>query len=140
MVDRAQREVGARVLQDFIQGRITNDEFDSQFPFSRDDAGLQAIRANVWMLYSDLRVHKLTGKYRPNPQVRALLDRSVLFLSTELEFEWPVPRISVLNIFRGAWLRLKRWLGLALRRKMRGAPTEAMSICGRSSGGATTMR
>jgi hypothetical protein len=113
MVNRAERDVGARVLQDFIEARITNDEFDSRFPFSRDDAGVQAIRANVWMLYSDLRVHRLTGKYQPNAQVRALLDRCVLFLGTDLEFEWPVPRINVLNIFRGAWLGAKRLLGVA---------------------------
>src|SRR5207245_4192388 len=48
----------------------------------------------VWMLYSDLHRHKLTGKHEPNAETRALLERCVLFLETNLEFEWKSTHLS----------------------------------------------
>lgn len=89
MVDRTKRNEGLRVLRDLLEGRITNDEFVSQFPRGRHDPGLGAILQAAWMQFSDLRVHKLTGRDSPAPGPRAILERCCVFLGTDLEFEWP---------------------------------------------------
>ena len=64
MIDQTQRDAARRVLRSFIDGEITNDDFEAQFPRNAEDPAIPAIKANVWMLYSDLRQHKLTGKPR----------------------------------------------------------------------------
>ena len=110
MVDRTQRDTARRVLRSLIAGELTNDEFEAQFPRAEHDMAVQAIKTNVWMLYSDLRRHKLTGKHELNAGTRALLKRCVVFLDTDLDFEWPVPRISLLNIGTNLLSRAGRWL------------------------------
>jgi len=104
MIDRIQRDAARSLLRSFIEGAITNDEFDGRFPSVKHDSALEAIKANVWMLYSDLHCHRLTGEFAPNAATRDLLERCVLFLDSNLEFEWPVPKISLTNIFP-KWLR-----------------------------------
>jgi hypothetical protein len=118
MIDQSRRDAARRVLRSFINGAITNDEFDVQFRGVEHDSALQAIKANVWMLYSDLHRHKLTGKHQPNAETRALLERCVLFLSTNLEFEWPVPKISLSNILPNLRFRVRKWLGRAPNREI----------------------
>jgi hypothetical protein len=49
----------------------------------------------AWGQFSDLRAHKLTGRHAPTPERRAFLERCVLFLKTDLEFEWPLPKPSL---------------------------------------------
>jgi hypothetical protein len=110
MVDRTQRDAARRVLRSFVDGAITNDEFEAQFPRGKEDPALPAIKANLWMLYSDLHRHKLTGKHEPNAQTRAILERCVLFLETNLEFEWRVPKINLSNIGKNLRSRVGRWL------------------------------
>ena len=107
MIDRTQRDAARRVLRSFIGGEITNDDFEAQFPRSVEDSAIPAIKANVWMLYSDLRQHKLTGKHTPNAENRAILERCVLFLETDLEFKWPVPKISLTNILTNLWSKVR---------------------------------
>lgn len=111
MVDRAKRDAARDVLRGFIDCKLTNDDFFAQFPRSEHDSALQAISANVWMLYSDLRRHKLTGKYAPNAEARAMLERCVLFLGSGLEFEWPVPTIGLANIVPNLRRRIKQLMG-----------------------------
>jgi hypothetical protein len=112
MVNRTQRDAAGRVLRSFVDGAITNDEFEAQFPRGEEDSALPAIKANMWMLYSDLHRHKLTGKHEPNAGTRALLERCVLFLATGLAFEWPVPQVSLSNIRKNLRSRVGRWLGM----------------------------
>ena len=94
MVDPGSRDVGARVLRDLIDGRVTNDEFMSRFPRCKDPA-LRAILDFVWKQFSDVRVHTLTGPDSPKAECRSALDRCYLFLKTDLEFEWPAPEQSI---------------------------------------------
>ena len=107
MIDRPRRDLARRVLQRFVEGAITNDEFEAQFPSGTEDSALPAIKANVWMLYSDLHRHKLTRKHAPNAEQRALLHRCGLFLGTNLEFQLPVPTIRLANIFAKLWPEAK---------------------------------
>ncbi len=89
MVDRNKRDEAAAVVRDLIDGKITNDQFVRQFPRSADDPAIPAILKAAWMQFSDHRVHKLTGRDAPTPGLRAVLERSWLFLTTNLEFQWP---------------------------------------------------
>ena len=94
MVDRANRDVGATVLRDLVDGRITNDDFMSKFPRGTDPA-LRAVLDFAWTQFSDLRAHTLAGRDNPTPERRAVLERCCLFLRTDLEFEWPLPTRSI---------------------------------------------
>jgi hypothetical protein len=89
LVDRIKRSEGLKALRDLIDGRITNDEFMSRFPRSKDDSGITVILEAAWLQFSDLRTHKLTGRDSPAPERRAMLERCCMFLSTDLEFQWP---------------------------------------------------
>src|SRR5580704_8451841 len=112
MVDRAKRDSAREILRNFIDCKITNDEFHTQFPGSEHDLALRAIRSNVWMLYSDLHTHKLSGKHKPNAETKALLERCVLFLDSGFEFEWPVPKISLTNILPNLRRRAREFMGM----------------------------
>ena len=89
MVDRTNRNEGLKNLRDWLDGKITNDEFVSRFPRAEQDPALAAILQAAWMQFSDGRVHKLTGRDSPAPKLRAVLERCCVFLSTDLEFQWP---------------------------------------------------
>lgn len=95
MVDRNKRDQAASTVRDLIDGKITNDEFIRQFPRSADDPALPAVLKAVWMQFSDHRVHKLTGRDNPTPELRAVLERCWLFLATDLEFQWPPAKSRV---------------------------------------------
>jgi hypothetical protein len=96
LVDRENRDLGAVILRDFLEGRITNEEFVKRFP-RRNDPALSAVFYAVWLQFSDLRVHTLTGRDSPQPERRIILERCYLFLTTDLEFEWPVPKPSLVK-------------------------------------------
>ena len=113
MVDRSTRDSARGLLRNFIDCKLTNDEFHAQFPDSENDAALRAIRSNVWMFYSDLHTHKLAGKHKPNAEVSALLGRCVLFLRSDFEFEWPVPKIGIANILPNLRRRAREFMGMS---------------------------
>jgi hypothetical protein len=95
MVDRINRNEGLKTLRDLLDGRINNDEFVSRFPRAEHDPALAAILQAAWMQFSDGRVHKLTGRDSPAPELRAVLERCCAFLSTNLEFQWPQPKSRI---------------------------------------------
>jgi hypothetical protein len=95
--EQTQRRFGADLLRQFIAGEITNEQFHRNFPRSKSDAALNAIFRGAWVTYSDLREYRLVGKDAPSEKVRAILERCRLFLTTDLPFEWPEPKISMLS-------------------------------------------
>jgi len=108
MVDRAARDIGVKTLRDFVSGRTTNDEFVANFPRG-EDPGLYGIYYYVWGLFSDLRVHRLTGRDAPSAYDQARLGRCCLFLESDLEFGWPQPpstlRALLMIVGLGRWFR-----------------------------------
>lgn len=93
MVDTKARIIFSRALARFAKGTITNfeyeREFESQFPADTNDLAILRIRDKIACLYSDLNEHKLDGDRSPVAEVRAVIDRCILFLHTDLEYEWP---------------------------------------------------
>jgi hypothetical protein len=95
MVDRHARDIATGVLRQFMDGLITNEEYERKFPRNRRDPALWAIHSEMWSCYSDLREHTLTGKHTLSGEARAFFERCLLFLNTDLEFQWPLPKIGL---------------------------------------------
>lgn len=90
-IDRAARNAAAQTLRDFVAGRITNDAFEAAEPNTEDPAVLAAFDW-AWILYDDVRSHRLTGRDRPHPADRREVLRWIVFLDTDLPFVWPGPQ------------------------------------------------
>jgi hypothetical protein len=69
-------------------GRITNEQFVAGAPRTRDVAVIEVLH-QAWFLFSDIRVHRLTGRWALAPDDKNAVVRSILFLQTELEYQWP---------------------------------------------------
>jgi hypothetical protein len=98
MIDRNTRDTLAELLHRFVAGRLTNDEFSDRVPAS-DDQAVPEITRESWYLYDDLQEHRLTGKWRIGKPGRTEVARWILFLKTDLQYEWP---------------RVNRWLLLVM--------------------------
>jgi hypothetical protein len=105
MVDKQSRLKAAKLIQDFKNGGITNDEFVVAFPRS-DDPAIVAIRSMLWCSYDDLREHRLTGKWALSEQGVKLFDQCILFLKTDLEYIGQTKFVSLLEPLRRLW----RWV------------------------------
>ena len=98
MIDRESRTQLSELIRHLVAGRMTNDEFENRLSLrSADPTVCEVFLSGAWCLYSDLWEYRLTGKYRLPKQARREAARWILFLTTDLEYEWP---------------RLGRWRGL----------------------------
>lgn len=88
-IDTPSRRAAAELVRQLASGRLTNDGFEAQWPDSSDRA-LSAVREAAWFLYSDLRAYRLTGADRLPFPIRRQAARWVLFLHSDLPYEWPV--------------------------------------------------
>jgi len=104
---------------DFSQGSISNRDYERRFPKSKNDPALLAIYSNTWFSYSDTSEHTLSGKHALKEEQRATVERCILFLRSNLEFQWPVPKFRL----RYALLRL-----LGFGRALEGQEKQEMSI------------
>ncbi len=105
MIDRRARNIAANAIRDFMEGTISNREYERRYPRSKDDHALWEIYVQMWFLYSDLKEHTLTGEYALKEESRSFLDRCILFLKSDLDFQWPRQK------FR-PWYGLFRIIGL----------------------------
>lgn len=88
MIDRKARDILAEQLRHLVSGQITNDEFNARLPGKTQDAGFRAIEEQAWFLYGDLSQHKLTGSRALSESGRHTICRLILFLHSDLEYEW----------------------------------------------------
>jgi hypothetical protein len=89
MIDRKARDILAENFRHLITGQITNDEFEDRLMKSKD-AGVKEVFYNgAWPLYDDLQEHKLTGMWAVVEEGKPIAARYILFLKTDLEYEWP---------------------------------------------------
>jgi hypothetical protein len=105
MVDIKSRIAAAELVREFAAGQLTNDEFDEQYPHSEDRA-IQTIGNVLWLSWDDRFTHRLEGRYQPTDQQKAVFERCMAFLRTELEYTGPSPGASVLDAVKGVWKRL----------------------------------
>ena len=92
MVDlEARAQVGTN-LRRLITGRMTNDQFDDfYYQLDSDDNAIREIAGYGYCLYSsDLPLpYRLKGRHAVDTDTRRTAARAILFLQTELEYEWP---------------------------------------------------
>ncbi len=118
MIDRMGRDRLAESIHQLAAGVITNHEFEDKGEFQSTDDAIRAVFwGGAWLLYDDFRTYRLRGKYRLDPAVRKEAARWVLFLKTDLPYEWPVTRPGMFAILR-AFANLMT-LGLVARRAQR---------------------
>jgi len=85
MINAKARQEGARLLTEFFDGKITNDEYNDAFPSGSVDAGLDVVYRRIWVYYSDLHSHYLDRQQLSEDDV-ALFRRCIDFLNTDLEY------------------------------------------------------
>jgi hypothetical protein len=114
MVDRVARNKFAELLRHFVAGNLTNFEYEDTADrilknAAREDRSLWAIHSRVWFFYSDVREHRLRDRHALTDEGRSAVARWILFLYSDLEYEWPIRSFISLS---GCLLRLCT-LGLA---------------------------
>jgi hypothetical protein len=90
MVNHGARQAAAQLVRLFKDAAITNEQFENDWPYVKEDRALLAIRSWLWRFYDDFKTHTLSGDLALSAEGRALFDRCELFLRSNLEYEWPV--------------------------------------------------
>lgn len=105
MIDINRRKKLAYLIQQLSTGKISSDEFENNIKkqvtfgclpeqFSRsekcktDDAIFSPALEYSWYLYNDTFCHKLEGEYQLSAQQMNDALRLILFLHSNLEYEW----------------------------------------------------
>ncbi|MBK1884381.1 hypothetical protein JIN85_18330 [Luteolibacter pohnpeiensis] len=96
MVDRTSRDLLALRLRQYVSGRIINDDLDDTMWEMGDDPGAVAVSEMAWQLYDDTLTHRATGRHHIDHEGRREISRWILFLDSDLEYEWP--RYSFIGI------------------------------------------
>jgi hypothetical protein len=116
MIDRPGRAGLAEHLRRLASGRLTNAEFDGIRLDHSEDEALVAIGDAGWSLYDDFFVYRLRGHRALNSHALDAVARCILFLDSDLPYEWPVRRPTVKSLLWtlltvGTWLRRdrRRW-------------------------------
>ena len=89
MIDREARDILAENFRHLISGQITNDQFEDRLRKSKDAGVNEVYFYGAWPLYDDLHEHKLTGRWAIKKEHWPIAARYILFLKTDLEYEWP---------------------------------------------------
>lgn len=89
MPDLSARKDYARTLRAYFTGRITNRQYEERIPLG-DHPAIDYFEHNfVWYEYDDARTHTHSFKNLA-PEGKETLKRMMLFLYSDLPFEWPV--------------------------------------------------
>ncbi|MGY1459836.1 MULTISPECIES: hypothetical protein [unclassified Luteimonas] len=89
-IDPQARAALAESTRWLIGARITNFQFDDSVPKSTDPAIREIYNQFLWLLYCDLREHRLAGPDKLTQAQRDAATRCVLFLKPVLPYLWPV--------------------------------------------------
>lgn len=99
MIDRQTRVEAFQALRRFAAAETTNDEYESEYPlpelFGRRSSPDQAIRAVyelTWSWFDDLHTHKLEGQYALDEETKHVANCCLLFLRSEVEYQWKEAR------------------------------------------------
>ena len=88
-VDRQARSELAESTRWLVGGRITNFHFDDAVPKSDDPAIREIYNQFLWLLYCDLKEHRLRGPDKLSDAQREVATRCIMFLKSGLAYPWP---------------------------------------------------
>jgi hypothetical protein len=88
MIDRPARDNLAERLRHLAAGTMTNDAFEDSGAKSMDEVIREIEFRLAWPCYDDLHEHTLSGDYAITRGKRLDFARAVLFLKTDLPYEW----------------------------------------------------
>lgn len=107
-VDRKARLLAATAVQDFLENRIDNFDLRDRFPYSKDE-GVRKIELCLWSFYSDFRSQK--AQECLNADMIKLFHRCLLFLNTDVEYQWPTSLLwNLSGPLEKLWPSLYAWL------------------------------
>jgi hypothetical protein len=94
MIDRKVRDGLALALRRFAVGHLTRPELDQIVTAAEDspDAGVVAMCDEIYWTFLNLGPKRLVGKHRLDRLSRRNVARWVLFLRSEVSYEWKVRR------------------------------------------------
>lgn len=64
----------------------------------------------AWLLSSDMKEHRLVGRYSVGPGERREVLRWILFLDSDFEYRWPKISLPGISLLRRARPIVTRWL------------------------------
>ena len=141
MVDHDRRKKMALHLRQLSTGQISNDDFEERImtdvtygwppeqyylaeESKTDDPVIRPILEFSWCLYNDTYNHKLTGSHRLSDEQTKEIARFILFLHSNLEYDWtyidlinPVIRFSFTDILKSIITLGKHYRDLNLKRE-----------------------
>ncbi len=89
-MDREARTGLVVSIRRLVAGLITNDEFEDNSPYSDIDPAIAGVSwKGAYYLYGDLREYRLIGEDRLPESARPEVAKWLLFLKSDLEYEWP---------------------------------------------------
>ncbi len=88
MIDRRARNRLADRLRHLATAQITNDAFEDSAVRSKDVAVGEIEWRLAWSHYDDMHEHRLTAELTLTDGIRRDFARAILFLKTDLEYEW----------------------------------------------------
>lgn len=88
--DRAARNRLAEAVRQLASGAITNDQFEDRYcALGNADHASDEIFEFAYSFYDDFYTHRLRGSHRPSRLQRRVWANCVLFLRTDIEYQWP---------------------------------------------------
>ncbi len=89
-IDGERRARLRKTLTQLVEGTITNDQFtEARQSWECADRAVRIIGQHFVKLCADEREYRLTGPDALDAGNAAIADRCLLFLQTDLEYEWP---------------------------------------------------
>jgi hypothetical protein len=88
MIDRHARKRLAERLRHLATGQMTNDAFEDAVVRTKDMAVREIEWRLAWPHYDDMHEHTLTAEFTLTDGIRRDFARAILFLQTDLEYEW----------------------------------------------------
>ena len=114
MIDRDTRLQAAKAVQRFLDGETNNEDYLSEYPSPPmlgrrgKDPAIRAVYEFSWNWYDDFHTHRLEGEYQLPQETRAIGRRCVLFLKSDLKYEWRKANFMWTGIHLPNILRLGR--------------------------------
>jgi hypothetical protein len=109
MIDRLARDQLSRNLRLLVSGNLSNDQFEDRIP-KTEDAAIAAFTNMAWLLYSDMKEHRLVGRDSIGPSDRREVLRWILFLDSDFEYLWPKMQLPGTQPLRRVRPAITRWL------------------------------